>query len=151
MPASCPIDRLHAVVAIVQTCSPELSSWLSDALEDHIRLGNSIDYGLGLVGHLGRSPRFKYLERQRAIHLEAALAALGGDVHRLAQEVRSFEEVPAVERGAPEPRPHWQPWRRHIHAAARLGLKVPSSVPGLEKAIAKNGTCGVAFSGVAPS
>ncbi|MBD5805340.1 hypothetical protein AZOA_47930 [Azoarcus sp. Aa7] len=109
------------------------------AIDAHVRDGESLDRALGLAGTLGRSPRFEILRRDRNHHLVLALAHLGGDYARLADEVARFElRLWPAWRYRTEHDPLWSPARRAVFAAFRVGVPVPCTVPGLRKALAEN-------------
>lgn len=131
-----PIDRLYLAADLVGMVDADLAQWLQGAIAEHVGSGTSMDRALGLAGSLGRSPRFEYLRRERDSHLAAALAHLGGDFCALASEASAFERrIWPAWRYRDAPDPAWPPVRRILHAAFRLGLRVPATVDGLRRAL----------------
>lgn len=137
--AANPIDRLTLAAELLQPADPELAQWLAVAIDAHVREGASLDRALGLSGNLGRSPRFEILRRERDRHLAVALAHLGGDYARLADEVNRFElRLWPAWRYRAERDPRWSPARCAVFEALRVGMAVPATVPGLRKTLAEN-------------
>lgn len=141
-----PIDRLVQAADLLQPSDPELAQWLAQAIDAHVRDGESLDRALGLSGNLGRSARFEVLRRERDRHLAEALAQLDGAYNRLASEITCFERrVWPAWRYRESPDPMWTSVRRCVFEAFRVGLRVPATVPGLLKALDENRTTRVPF------
>lgn len=132
-----PIDSLLCIVEQLRLSGDVVhAEWIDTAVARHVEKGESLDRALGLSGSLGRSPRFAYLRRERRHHLADALRHLGGDLPRLADEIKRFEtRVLPTWRCCASPPPDWLPARVAIHRAFRVGLSVPASVDGLRKAL----------------
>lgn len=135
-----PIDRLLGIAERLRAAGDcEDADWLRVAVMRHIETNESLDRGLGVVGNLGRSPRFDYLRRERNRHLADALECLGGEYARLADEVARFEaRIFPTWKHRPDPTRDWSPARTAIHRAFRAMDTVPATVGGLQKALSEN-------------
>lgn len=132
-----PLDRLQLCARIVAGTAPALAEWLETGTRAHIYGTTSLDQALGLRGNAAgvRTARLEYLMRERNCHLRAALALLGGDVGRLATEIDNFEArvLPRLRRGSSA---SLSPLQQHLFDAFGLGVAVPSTKKGLDKALA---------------
>jgi hypothetical protein len=135
-----PIDRILSIAERLRAAGDyEDADWIKTAVMRHIKKNESLDRGLGLVGTLGRSPRFDYMRRERNGHLAEALDCLGGDYARLAEEIICFESrfLTAWKHRADAPH-DWSPTRTAIHRAFRVGMSnVPATAGGLQKALSE--------------
>lgn len=112
------------------------AQWLDDAVSSHLYGGVAMDRAMGLAGGQGRQSRFYALLRERNRHLGLALMAMGGDVGELLAEIDRYESrVSLAQRERQQPDPLWGDARKHIHAAARLGIDLPRTSKGLRKTL----------------
>lgn len=133
-----PIDRLLIIAEELRLClgDEERAAWLLEAIRRHTEGGVPFDKALGLSGELGRNARFEYLWRERNRHLVKALSHYGSDYRLLAGEIVRFKgRLWDAWQYRAEPAPDWTPARVAIHAAFRVGLKVPATAAGLRKAL----------------
>lgn len=133
-----PIERLFAIADKLRCDAQgiELGEWLCAALEMHLRESIPLDRALGLSGRLGRSPAFRYHYCCRRSHLLNALSHCDGDYILLAAEAERFEKrVWPMYRDKSSPPADWSPLRASLHAAFRVGIGVPTTAPGLRKAL----------------
>lgn len=143
-----PIDQLMWIVSLLRAVThihegvaaqaDRSADWVESAVFVHVYEGVPLDRALGLAGDKGRQPRYYALLRERNQLLSLALKAVDGDVSALVDEISRYEDrISFVQREQKAPDPAWSDVRKHIHAAALLGvgLVIPRTEKGIHKTL----------------
>lgn len=130
-----PIDRLEAISECLRLNLglADDAAWLLAGVQRHVSEGVSLDVAFGLRDGSGaRSPRFRRLQRNMAMHLREALWYCGGSSTELARQITRFDNRLWPIYRSKSPNPDWSPLLREIDAVYRIG-KPPVTAAGIAK------------------
>lgn len=130
-----PIDVLERAAELLRlVCgADEEAAFLLDAVQRHVHDGTSLDEALGLRGgSTARTPRFRRLQRDKAMHLREALWHCSGNQAELARQIVRFGKNKWPIYASKTAAADWSPLLRSIDAIYRIGSP-PTTAAGIHK------------------